>query len=202
MFKLSSHEFMNKLHVILGLVQLKNYDDRGTYIKDIAIYQQTETNEIINHVKNSVLAGFLLGKQSYIREQGAALEVICSTQVPNTEDPAVTHDLITVIGNLLNNALDAVSHTDTKNISISFRYVHEQLHIEITDTGVGLTKEEQDIMFDQGFSTKGEDRGFGLYFVDQSIKKLNGHMIVTSEKGEGTTFSLRIPYKQKEDSHD
>ncbi|MCY7707577.1 Spo0B domain-containing protein, partial [Bacillus safensis] len=116
-----SHEFMNKLHVILGLVQLKNYDDLGTYIKDIAIYQQTETNEIINHVKNSVLAGFLLGKQSYIREQGAALEVICSTQVPNTEDPAVTHDLITVIGNLLNNALDAVSHTDTKNISISFR---------------------------------------------------------------------------------
>ena len=53
-----SHEFMNKLHVILGLVQLKNYDDLGTYIKDIAIYQQTETNEIINHVKNSVLAGF------------------------------------------------------------------------------------------------------------------------------------------------
>lgn len=46
-----SHEFMNKLHVILGLVQLKNYDDLGTYIKDIAIYQQTETNEIINHVK-------------------------------------------------------------------------------------------------------------------------------------------------------
>lgn len=86
------------------------------------------------------------------------------------EDPAVTHDLITVIGNLLNNALDAVSHTENKNISISFRYVQEQLHIEITDTGVGLTKEEQDIMFDQGFSTKGEDRGFGLYFVDQSIK--------------------------------
>ncbi|MCY7673330.1 Spo0B domain-containing protein, partial [Bacillus altitudinis] len=143
-----SHEFMNKLHVILGLVQLKNYDDLGTYIKDIAIYQQTETNEIINHVKNSVLAGFLLGKQSYIREQGAALEVNCSTQVPNSEDPAVTHDLITVIGNLLNNALDAVSHTENKNISISFRYVQEQLHIEITDTGVGLTKEEQDIMFD------------------------------------------------------
>ncbi|AOZ89506.1 two-component system sensor histidine kinase DcuS [Bacillus xiamenensis] len=197
-----SHEFMNKLHVILGLVQLKNYDDLGTYIKDIAIYQQTETNEIINHVKNSVLAGFLLGKQSYIREQGATLEVICSTQVPNSEDPSVTHDLITVIGNLLNNALDAVSHTKNKNISISFRYVQEQLHIEITDTGVGLTKEEQEMMFEQGFSTKGEDRGFGLYFVDQSIKKLNGHLIVTSEKGEGTTFSLRIPYKQKEDSHD
>ncbi|MGV2541597.1 Spo0B domain-containing protein, partial [Bacillus pumilus] len=69
-----SHEFMNKLHVILGLVQLKNYYDLGTYIKDIVIYQQTATNEIIKPVKNSVLAGFLLGKQSYIRDQGATLE--------------------------------------------------------------------------------------------------------------------------------
>ncbi|MGE6629891.1 malate sensor histidine kinase MalK [Bacillus sp. NPDC077027] len=197
-----SHEFMNKLHVILGLVQLKNYDDLGTYIKDIAIYQQTETNEIINHVKNSVLAGFLLGKQSYIREQGASLEVICSTPVPRSEDAATTHDLITVIGNLLNNALDAVTQTDMKNISISFRYVQNQLHIEITDTGIGLSIEDQQKMFEQGFSTKGEDRGFGLYFVDQSLKNLNGHMIVTSEKGEGTTFSLRIPYKPKEDYND
>lgn len=109
-----SHEFMNKLHVILGLVQLKNYDELGNYIKDIAIYQQSETSEIINHIKNSVLAGFLLGKQSYIREQGASLEVNCSTTIPNTANTEVIHDLITVIGNLLNNALDAVSASDKK----------------------------------------------------------------------------------------
>ncbi|MBD5070115.1 two-component system sensor histidine kinase DcuS, partial [Xanthomonas citri pv. citri] len=69
-----SHEFMNKLHVILGLVQLKEYDDLGDYIKDIAIQQKSETSEIINDVKSSVLAGFLLGKQSFIREQGANLD--------------------------------------------------------------------------------------------------------------------------------
>lgn len=82
-----SHEFMNKLHVILGLVQLKNYDELGKYIKDIAIYQQSETSEIINHIKNSVLAGFLLGKQSYIREQGAALKSIVRRESPTPRIP-------------------------------------------------------------------------------------------------------------------
>ncbi|MEN2453922.1 ATP-binding protein, partial [Bacillus sp. JR_15] len=197
-----SHEFMNKLHVILGLVKLKNYDELGNYIKDIAIYQQSEASGIINHIKNSVLAGFLLGKQSYIREQGASLEVHCSTRIPDTANTAVIHDLITVIGNLLNNALDAVSATEKKNISISFRHHDGQLDIEVTDTGVGISKEEQQKMFDQGFSTKGPNRGFGLYFVEQSLENLNGHIVVTSEKNEGTTFSLRIPYEPKEDDHD
>lgn len=197
-----SHEFMNKLHVILGLVQLKNYDELGNYIKDIAIYQQSETSEIINHIKNSVLAGFLLGKQSYIREQGASLEVDCSTTIPNTANTEVIHDLITVIGNLLNNALDAVSASDKKNISISFRYHDGQLDIEVTDTGIGISEEDQRKMFEQGFSTKGSNRGFGLYFVEQSLENLNGHIIVTSEKNEGTTFSLRIPYEPKEEDHD
>ncbi|MFN2744063.1 MULTISPECIES: malate sensor histidine kinase MalK [unclassified Bacillus (in: firmicutes)] len=197
-----SHEFMNKLHVILGLVQLKNYDELGNYIKDIAIYQQAEANEIINHIKNSVLAGFLLGKQSYIREQGAVLEVHCSTRIPNAANTAVIHDLITVIGNLLNNALDAVSSADKKNISISFRYHDGLLDIEVTDTGIGLSQEEQEKMFDQGFSTKGANRGFGLYFVEQALENVNGHIVVTSEKHEGTTFSLRIPYEPKEDDYD
>ncbi|EME72958.1 malate sensor histidine kinase MalK [Bacillus sonorensis] len=197
-----SHEFMNKLHVILGLVQLKNYDELGKYIKDIAIYQQSETSEIINHIKNSVLAGFLLGKQSYIREQGAALEVHCSTRIPDTADTEVVHDLITVIGNLLNNALDAVSASEKKNISISFRHHDSHLDIEVSDTGVGIAEEDQEKLFEQGFSTKGSNRGLGLYFVEQCLENLNGHIIVTSEKNEGTTFSLRIPYAPKEDDHD
>lgn len=104
-----SHEFMNKLHVILGLVQLKEYDDLGDYIKDIAIQQKSETSEIINDVKSSVLAGFLLGKQSFIREQGANLDIECNGVIPNAADPSVIHELITIIGNLINNGLDAVA---------------------------------------------------------------------------------------------
>lgn len=110
-----SHEFMNKLHVILGLVQLKEYDDLGTYIKDIAIQQKTETSEIISDVKSPVLAGFLLGKQSYIREQGADLDIQLGSLIPNAADPAVIHELITIIGNLLNNALDAVAQMPKKH---------------------------------------------------------------------------------------
>ena len=65
-----SHEFMNKLHVILGLVQLKNYDELGNYIKDIAIYQQSEASGIINHIKNSVLAGFCSANRAIFGNRG------------------------------------------------------------------------------------------------------------------------------------
>lgn len=197
-----SHEFMNKLHVILGLVQLKEYDDLGTYIKDIAIQQKTETSEIINDVKSPVLAGFLLGKQSYIREQGADLDIQLNGMIPNAADPAVIHELITIIGNLLNNALDAVAQMPKKNITFSMRFQEHQLDIDITDTGAGMSAEDQAHIFEQGYSTKGTNRGFGLYFTQQSVENLKGHMIVTSEKNEGTTFSLRIPYEPKEENHD
>ncbi|MBT2575614.1 sensor histidine kinase [Bacillus sp. ISL-51] len=197
-----SHEFMNKLHVILGLVQLKEYDDLGTYIKDIAIQQKTETSEIINDVKSPVLAGFLLGKQSYIREQGADLDIQLNGIIPNAADPAVIHELITIIGNLLNNALDAVAQMPKKNITFSMRFQERQLDIDITDTGAGMSAEDQAHIFEQGYSTKGINRGFGLYFTQQSAENLKGHMIVTSEKNEGTTFSLRIPYEPKEENDD
>lgn len=197
-----SHEFMNKLHVILGLVQLKEYDDLGTYIKDIAIQQKTETSEIISDVKSPVLAGFLLGKQSYIREQGADLDIQLGSLIPNAADPAVIHELITIIGNLLNNALDAVAQMPKKNITCSMRFQDRQLDIEITDTGAGMSAADQARIFEQGYSTKGTNRGFGLYFTQQATENLKGHMIVTSEKNEGTTFSLRIPYEPKEENDD
>ena len=156
-----SHEFMNKLHVILGLVQLKEYDDLGTYIKDIAIQQKTETSEIISDVKSPVLAGFLLGKQSYIREQGADLDIQLGSLIPNAADPVI-HELITIIGNLLNNALDAVAQMP-KNITCSMRFQDRQLDIEITDTGAGMSAADQARIFEQGYSTKGTNRGSTLF---------------------------------------
>lgn len=197
-----SHEFMNKLHVILGLVRLKDYDELSDYINDIAINQQSVATGVINRIQNAVLAGFLLGKQSYIREQGASLHIECVSVIPNTSDSSVIHDLITLIGNLLNNALEAVSSTPRKEISLSLKYQNMQLFIEVNDTGTGISKEEQAKMFEQGYSTKGENRGYGLYLVEQSIEKWNGHIVLTSEKGEGTAFSIRIPYTPKEENND
>lgn len=82
------------------------------------------------------------------------------------------------------------------------RFQDRQLNIEITDTGAGMSAEDQTRIFEQGYSTKGTNRGFGLYFTQQATENLKGHMIVTSEKNEGTTFSLRIPYEPKEENDD
>lgn len=85
---------------------------------------------------------------------------------------------------------------------MSMRFHNSILDIEITDTGAGMSEEDQAKVFEQGYSTKGKNRGFGLYFTQQSIENLKGQMILTSEKNEGTTFSIRIPYEPKEENHD
>lgn len=109
---------------------------------------------------------------------------------------------ITIIGNLINNGLDAVADMPKKQITMSMRFHNSILDIEITDTGAGMSEEDQAKVFEQGYSTKGKNRGFGLYFTQQSIENLKGQMILTSEKNEGTTFSIRIPYEPKEENHD
>ncbi|SIC72264.1 Sensor histidine kinase DcuS [Mycobacteroides abscessus subsp. abscessus] len=71
-------------------------------------------------------------------------------------------------------------------------YAEEILTIEVRDTGSGMTKEIQDRISEKGFSTKGKDRGFGLYLVTQAADKLEGELIISSKAGKGTQFAVLI----------
>ncbi|AIF67105.1 histidine kinase [Terribacillus saccharophilus] len=193
-----THDFMNKLHVILGLLELEDYDQLERYVKNVAGKERSATIAMIHHLKNPILAGFLLGKKSYMAENGVQLEVDCRDTIPNTSEK-MNQMLITILGNLMNNAVDAVDQQPEKRVQLSMKYNDGQLFLELTDTGKGISKEQQERIFTQGFSTKGNDRGFGLYQVEDYVHKLGGYLVLTSEPGEGTTFSVQLPYDIQED---
>ncbi|WP_046175835.1 DcuS/MalK family sensor histidine kinase [Domibacillus indicus] len=192
-----THEFMNKLHVILGMVQMKSYEELASFIRETVDFKSNEIQLMTEKIKDPVLAGFLVGKLSYAREAGVNLFLRSDYPIPPPEDPSLTHDLITVVGNLIDNAIDAVENSSKKTINVSFSYGDDILTIEVADSGPGVPKSKQQHLFEKGYSTKGTGRGIGLALVKGTLEQRAGEFDFLSEPGKGMTFTVYIPFQEK-----
>ena len=112
--------------------------------------------------------------------------------MPEIEDESITHELITIVGNLIDNALEAVANCEKKQVEVKIQY-GDTLIITVQDTGKGIQEEEIGALFTKGYSTKGDNRGYGLYLVTESIQRINGKIHVYSLVGKGTTITIEIP---------
>lgn len=193
-----THEFMNKLHVIIGMVRMGYYERLTSYVSQISNQYQAEVGYVAKKIKDPVLAGFVMGKLSLVREAGAEMILSEDSFLPEPAEPEFVHELITILGNLINNALDAVEHSTVKHINLGFYYESDILKIDIGDTGIGIEEEVKKSIFEQGYSTKGNDRGLGLYLVKRSLERLGGTITVSSTVGHGTVFQVIMPYWSKE----
>ncbi|HGH7182728.1 two-component system sensor histidine kinase DcuS [Bacillus cereus] len=187
-----SHEFMNKMHVVLGLTHMKQYEELQKYVSSMVSEHQYEIGGVMKKIKNPVFAGFLLGKLSYSREKNINLIISEDAYLPEIYDESITHELITIVGNLIDNALEAVMNCEKKQVEIGIQY-GDKLTITVQDTGNGIKEEEIDTLFTKGYSTKGDNRGYGLYLVIESIQRINGEIHISSLLGEGTTIIIEIP---------
>ncbi|TDL30831.1 two-component system sensor histidine kinase DcuS [Jeotgalibacillus sp. S-D1] len=198
-----SHEMKNKLHVILGLLRTESYRDLKTYIYQLTEHQFDQTERLTQNIKDPVMVGFLIGKLSYAREKQVSISITCPDIIPPPSQDEMKHHFITVLGNLIDNALDAAEESRKKNVSVKLTMENETLHIEVADSGPGIPKQLLGKIFEKAFSTKGDDRGYGLYLVRTVVQELGGTMTVDSFANSGTTFHIEIKYEAKEtDSHD
>ncbi|WP_175989423.1 DcuS/MalK family sensor histidine kinase [Bacillus sp. Marseille-Q1617] len=191
-----SHEFMNKLHVILGLVKMEEYKRLDRYITELVSFRADEVTTVSSKVKEPALAGFIMGKLSYAREQNVVLTIDCHDIIPEPSDPAVTHELITVIGNLLDNSIEAAGDCVVKEVLMELSFWNGQFELIVTDTGIGIPEEMMEDIFIKGYSSKGEGRGYGLFLVKESLDKLDGNLYVESKEGSGTTMIARAFYTE------
>ena len=143
------------------------------------------------------MAGFLLGKLSRARELGVELTLGKDSYLPESNHPEVIHELITIIGNLLANALEAVANSPIKQVNIHLHSDDSELNIEVADTGPGINPALQAAIFTKGYSTKADNRGLGLFLVQTSLDRLGGEIEVFSEQGKGTRFIVTLPYESK-----
>ena len=101
-------------------------------------------------------------------------------------------DLITIIGNLLDNAMDAMNEKSEppRELTVGIFGTAQAMLITVDDTGGGIAPENMDAIFENGFSTKGEGRGTGLYLVKNLVQTYGGTISVESEVGVGTSFTV------------
>ncbi|EJR02180.1 hypothetical protein II3_01722 [Bacillus cereus MC67] len=192
-----SHEFMNKMHVVLGLTHMKQYEELQKYVSSMVSEHQYEIGGIMKKIQSPVFAGFLLGKLSYAREKNIKLIIKEDSYLPEIYDERIIHELITIVGNLINNALDAVTNCEKKQVEVGIQY-GDTLIITVQDTGKGIQEDEIDALFIKGYSTKGDNRGYGLHLVKESIQRINGEIYVHSLLGTGTTITIEIPKSRDE----
>ena len=196
-----SHEFSNRLHVISGMLQMEHYDDLKQYIREIVELGSQESGDITSKVKDAALAGFLIGKLSLAREQQIKLSIVNHTTIPEPKDSYITHEVITIIGNLIDNSIDSLvsSSLKKKTIDVHLNYKQDQLMIDVIDSGVGLNHELDAHIFEKGFSSKGENRGYGLHLVQQSVEKLDGQISIDAHEAGNVQFSVVINYPKKDE---
>ncbi|HDR4604772.1 MULTISPECIES: sensor histidine kinase [Bacillus] len=187
-----SHEFMNKMHVVLGLTHMKQYEELQKYISGMVSEHQYEIGGVMKRIKSPVFAGFLLGKLSYAREKNIKLIISEDSYMPEIDDESITHELITIVGNLIDNALEAVTNCEKKQVEVEIQYGNT-LIITVQDTGKGIQEKEIEALFTKGYSTKGDNRGYGLYLVKESIQRINGEIHMHSLVGKGTKITIEIP---------
>ena len=187
-----SHEFMNKMHVVLGLTHMKQYEELQKYISGMVSEHQYEIGGVMKRIKSPVFAGFLLGKLSYAREKNIKLIISEDSYMPEIDDESITHELITIVGNLIDNALEAVTNCEKKRVEVKIQH-GDILTITVQDTGKGIQEKEIEQLFTKGYSTKGDNRGYGLYLVKESIQRINGEIHMHSLVGKGTTITIEIP---------
>lgn len=191
-----SHEFMNQLHVLLGLIKMEDYEEVNHFISKLVQHQAHEVGNVTSYIKDPTVAGFMIGKMSAARESHVHLTIECKTEIPQPENSENSHDLITILGNLIDNAVDSVWGSTQKQIDVSLSYIDELLTIKVADTGKGILQNTYEEIFQKGVSTKeGNHRGFGLYLTKQSVEKMEGSIDVDSDAEQGTTFTLIIPYE-------
>lgn len=187
-----AHEFSNRLHAIGGLVELGRPDEAIRFIAQTALVHQELVDIIRERIGDPALAALLLAKAAVASERGVDFRVAAETHLP--ADAADARDLVTVIGNLIDNAIEAVSGSLGGGwVEVAMYTAADGVTVRVRDSGPGVRPDLAGDVFREGFSTKPADghRGLGLALVRQVTQRRGGWVRVSTEGG--STFTALIP---------
>ncbi|MFF3416122.1 ATP-binding protein [Streptomyces sp. NPDC002698] len=189
------HEHANRMHTLLGLLELEMYDDAVEFIGEVVGDHRVTSEQVTEKIHDPLLAALLVGKATVATERGVALWVSDRTLLPDRlVDP---RGLVTVVGNLVDNALDAVAGTPHARVEVELRAEGRTAVLRIRDTGPGIPEERRELIFTDGWSTKQPPahgkRGIGLSLVRRLAERQGGSAEVTDADGGGAEFIVVLP---------
>ncbi|MDK2801235.1 MAG: hypothetical protein PWQ70_2854 [Clostridiales bacterium] len=186
-----NHEFMNKLHTISGLIQLEEYDKAIKYISHISSQRQEILEALSYKIQNAHIAGILLAKYNKATEAKVHMAIDPNSNLTKIPDNITVDEICSVIGNLIENAIDELVKIENGKIIVKLISNNEGLSIRIEDNGPGIDEKIRDKIFDRGFTTKAKSRGYGLSIVKQIVESAGGSIKVLQDNG--TAWDIFIP---------
>ena len=186
-----AHEFANKLHTIVGLLELGWHDKAIAFIAQTTREQQEWLDELPTRIADPALAALLVGKASVASERGVVFSVTPRSKLGPVN--GMSDVLATIAGNLIENAFDAVEGQPRREVVVNVRERAGTIHLEVHDSGPGVPRALMRRIFDTGFSTKsnGQPRGLGLALVKRLVVEHGGDVSVRNDNG--AIFVVRVP---------
>ncbi len=197
-----THEFTNRLHTISGLIELGEYDDLQGYVERVSHTRDQWHVEVSTRIHDPATAALVIAKSSLAAERGVGLRVHENGFVGEL-DERLSADLVTVLGNLVDNALDALDGAGSEGrdwIEVDIRSGTE-LTVVVRDSGPGVAPEIVEEVFRHGFTTKAArsngERGLGLALTQRICHRRGGS--VTVHNARGAVFTARLPLALSDD---
>ncbi|MFJ7204154.1 ATP-binding protein [Streptomyces sp. NPDC098789] len=187
-----AHEAANRLHTVVSLIELGRAQEAVDFATAELELAQALTDEVVTAVGEPVLVALLLGKAAQAHERGVELVVTPDSGPLVAADAAPpARDLVTVLGNLIDNAVDALTGTPGGRVRVTVRPGGGELLLRVADNGPGLPAGAD--VFLRGWSGKGAGRGLGLALVRQAAQRHGGSVSAAEAPGGGAEFTVRLP---------
>jgi two-component system, CitB family, sensor kinase len=189
-----SHEFANRLHTLVGLVELGHYEDAIRFVTDVSAARDELTQQLMATIRDPKLVALMLAKSSLADERGVELRVARDSAV--TANIACIGEVLTVVGNLIDNAIEATAHAPGPRwVELTVVSADTALLIRVRDSGPGVPEELREAIFTDGFTSKasptGARRGLGLALVRQVVERRRG--VISVGQDDGAVFTASLP---------
>ncbi|MFF5769603.1 ATP-binding protein [Streptomyces californicus] len=213
-----AHEAANRLHTVVSLIELGRVEEAVEFATAELELAQVLTDRVVGAVEEPVLAALLLGKAAQANERGVELVLAEDSLIDDGAlPPSLAHrDLVTILGNLIDNAVDAVSEgfegdegtavpapraaggaAGRARVTVTALADERELLLRVADNGAGIGPEAADEVFRRGWSTHGAGRGLGLALVRQAAHRNGGTVELDAGPDGGARFTVRLPLGER-----
>lgn len=194
-----NHEYMNKLHVILGYLQIGQTQQAMEFIMNSSLVSSQAIREAAAQIRVSKLCALIVGKMMRAAELGIRLTVQPDSICMENDLLLPVQEYVTIVGNLLENAIEELSQKkeDPREIHLGL-YCRPDCNVVLCeDTGRGINPAIRDSIFIKGVSSKGTGRGIGMYAIHELVERYHGTIEIESEKDEGTEITLTFTRREE-----
>lgn len=187
-----AHEAANRLHAVITMVELGNVAGAVDFATAELQLSQALIDRLTDAVHEPVLVALLLGKVDRAIERGVELTVADDTALESAA-PLTPQEMVTLVGNLVDNAVDAVAQNPDAWVEVTVRSEASALVVRVADSGPGMSEETFARAMGRGYTTKAEHHGLGLALVWRLVTRYGGSL--RAERSPESAVVVRIPVR-------